>query len=143
MGTRCVIGRLNPDGTVSAVYCAKDGYPNGAGRTLRENYTSDEAISALMALGPLNSLGRSPLEPLDYQDGLPLSMQEEITDAFLILEERCVRLPDRPDLHDPFQATSPEDFRRAVRRNRLDHAYLHQDGAWRHIHGPRPPTSET
>ena len=140
MSTRCAIGRLNHDGTVSAIFCAKDGYPEGVGQTLRENYPDDETIDALLALGPLNSLGRSPVEPLDYQDGVRISLNRDVTETFRILEERCVRLPDRPDLHQPYQASSPEDFRQAARTNHLDHAYLYRNGAWHHIHGPRQRT---
>lgn len=140
MGTRCAIGRLNPDGTVIAVYCAKDGYPDGVGRTLHENYADQKSIDALLALGPLNSLGRSPVEPLDYQDGVRLSLSRDVLGTFRILEERCVRLPERPDLHDPFQVQSPEEFRQAARQHHLDHAYIHQEGTWHHIHGQRPRT---
>lgn len=139
MGTRCAIGRLNPDGSVSAVYCARDGGPRHVGRVLEEHYADEAAVDALLALGPLNSLGSSPEKPLSYQDSVRTGLGLDFQETVRLLELHCVRFPDRPDLHDPFQAASEEGFRRAARRHHLDHAYLRRDGAWHHVHGPPDP----
>jgi hypothetical protein len=57
MGTRSHIGMLQPDGTVMAIYCHWDGYPEHNGKVLMEHYTDPEKIKALIALGSLSSLG--------------------------------------------------------------------------------------
>lgn len=57
MSTNSTIGRLNPDGTVTKIYCHWDGYPEGNGEILLKNYTSDERVEELLQLGDLSSLG--------------------------------------------------------------------------------------
>ena len=39
------------------IYCQFDGYPSGVGKRLRENYSSDLSLHALLALGDISSLG--------------------------------------------------------------------------------------
>ena len=57
MATRSTIAKLNPDGSVTSVYCHWDGYPDGVGATLRQHYTNQAKIDLLLALGDLSSLG--------------------------------------------------------------------------------------
>ena len=57
MGTRSMIGKLEADGTVTAIYCHWDGYAEGVGHTLMKHYRDVAKIDALMALGDLSSLG--------------------------------------------------------------------------------------
>ena len=57
MATRSFIGIQNPDGTVTGVYCHHDGYLDGVGKILQENYTTVDAVQALVDLGSLSSLG--------------------------------------------------------------------------------------
>ena len=38
MSTRSRIGMINPDGSVSSIYCHFDGYPEGVGKTLHDNW---------------------------------------------------------------------------------------------------------
>lgn len=57
MATRSFIGIQNPNGTVTGVYCHHDGYLDGVGKILQENYTTAEAVAALVDLGSLSSLG--------------------------------------------------------------------------------------
>lgn len=57
MGTRSGIGRLNADGTVTAIYCHWDGYVSSVGDKLHEHYTDPAKVGALMALGSISSLG--------------------------------------------------------------------------------------
>lgn len=56
MGTRSTIGVLNTDGSVSAVYCHWDGYPEHNGKILMENYTTEEKVRELIDLGSISSL---------------------------------------------------------------------------------------
>lgn len=56
MSTRSMIGRKNPDGTVTAVYCHHDGYPEYVGNMLLQYYNSTERCNALLCLGDISSL---------------------------------------------------------------------------------------
>lgn len=57
MATRSFIGIVNPDQTVTAIYCHYDGYPTGVGATLKTRWATSESVEALMALGDLSTLG--------------------------------------------------------------------------------------
>ena len=57
MATRSTIGVLNTDGSVSAVYCHWDGYPEHNGKILMENYTTEEKVRELIGFGSISSLG--------------------------------------------------------------------------------------
>jgi hypothetical protein len=59
MATRSTIGVLNTDGSVTAVYCHWDGYPEHNGKILIENYTTEEKVRELIGLGSISSLGAS------------------------------------------------------------------------------------
>jgi hypothetical protein len=56
MGTRSTIGVLNTDGSVTAVYCHWDGYPEHNGKILMENYITEEKVRELIDLGSISSL---------------------------------------------------------------------------------------
>lgn len=56
MGTDCLIGRENTDGTVTAIFCGHDGYPPNVGATLRDHYASIEKVDALIVLGDVSYL---------------------------------------------------------------------------------------
>ena len=57
MSTRSLIGATRPDGSVLAIYCHFDGYPEHNGRILARHYTDAAKVEALIALGDLSSLG--------------------------------------------------------------------------------------
>ena len=57
MATRSTIGIVNPDNTVTAVYCHWDGYPEYNGKILRDNYTNQAIVRELVELGSISSLG--------------------------------------------------------------------------------------
>lgn len=57
MSTRSRIGILNPDATITSVYCHNDGYIEGVGTALTTHYTDEAKIRELIALGDLSSVG--------------------------------------------------------------------------------------
>lgn len=57
MGTRSTIGIQNEDGSVTGIYCHWDGYLSHNGRILAENYTDEDRVRELIALGDISSLG--------------------------------------------------------------------------------------
>ena len=56
MATRSKIAIENADGTVSAIYCHWDGYPQHNGMMLAEHYTNREKVQQLIDLGSISSL---------------------------------------------------------------------------------------
>ena len=68
MGTRSTIAIENDNGTVTGIYCHWDGYVEHNGRILVENYTTEEAVRELIALGDLSSLGETVGEKTDFNN---------------------------------------------------------------------------
>ena len=64
--TRSRVGILNSDGTIKSVYVHNDGYLSGVGKTLKQNYTNDEKIKQLIALGNLSFIGKEIGEKHDF-----------------------------------------------------------------------------
>ena len=56
MSTRSMIGLLMPAGTVRAIYCHSDGYPEHVGAMLVTHYATAARAAALIALGDLSQL---------------------------------------------------------------------------------------
>ena len=56
MGSRCIIGRVEPDGTGEALYCHKGASPHRNGLTLINHYQEPETVSRLTAIGAISSL---------------------------------------------------------------------------------------
>ena len=71
MATRSSIGVKLPNGHIKAIYCHWDGYPSGVGYTLKESYTTEEKINALIELGDLSVLGPEIGEKQNFNDPHP------------------------------------------------------------------------
>lgn len=72
MSTTSAIGIKTDDGTVRAVGCHWDGYPEGVGRVLTEFYGDRAKVGELLALGQLSELA----EKTAPEPGTPHSWQE-------------------------------------------------------------------
>ena len=59
MGTSASIAILNSDETVQSISCHFDGYTDGVGKTLLENYVDESTIRQLLSFGNMSSLGKS------------------------------------------------------------------------------------
>ncbi len=59
MATRSNIGIVNEGGSVTAIYCHWDGYPEHVGKTLLKHYNDSERINGLMSLGSLSYLAEN------------------------------------------------------------------------------------
>ena len=68
MATRSYIGKLNPDNTVSYIYCHYDGYPEHNGVILQEHYSTPFKVDQLLALGDLSVLGELIGEKQNFED---------------------------------------------------------------------------
>ena len=68
MATRSYIGKLNPDNTVSYIYCHYDGYPEHNGVILQEHYSTPFKVDQLLALGDLSVLAEEIGDKQDFND---------------------------------------------------------------------------
>lgn len=66
MGTRSLIGKVNPDNTYTYIYCHWDGKPYYVGVKLVENYFTNDKINQLLELGDLSALGEKIGEKQDF-----------------------------------------------------------------------------
>jgi len=67
MSTRSMIGMVEADNSVSAIYCHWDGYLSHTGKLLDQHYDSDVKIAELLAMGTLSILGATPVVPVTIQ----------------------------------------------------------------------------
>ena len=58
MATRSMIGKQQEDGTIKAIYCHYDGYPEGVGQTLANYYQASDKVNDLLNLGDLSVLSQ-------------------------------------------------------------------------------------
>ena len=68
MATRSHIGKKLSDGTIKYIYCHWDGYPEYNGMILKEHYTDEAKIDALLELGNISSLNEEIGEKHDFND---------------------------------------------------------------------------
>jgi len=57
MSTNSLIAMEKEDGTIDAIYCHFDGYPEYNGELLKEYYTDPDEVETLIDEGSLSSLG--------------------------------------------------------------------------------------
>ena len=66
MSTRSRIAIENQDGTVTSIYCHFDGYLSGVGILLKEYYTTQPKVQALIELGDISALDMTPTSTTAY-----------------------------------------------------------------------------
>lgn len=66
MATRSKIAIKNQNGTVDAIYCHWDGYPEHNGTILQDCYDTEQSVRELLALGDLSSLGKTLQSTVAY-----------------------------------------------------------------------------
>ena len=59
MATRSMISIKNEDNTYDAVYCHFDGYPDGVGKVLKDNYKTEDIVRELISLGAMSCIKES------------------------------------------------------------------------------------
>jgi len=130
MATRCIIGKLESEGDVSAIYCHWDGYPEGVGMTLMQHYLDATKVDGLMLLGSLSSLGPELGEkhPFSYHD---VQMTSERYDE--LYSNMCVAYGrDRGEADVGFRTYADvDDFAdNAMKDHGAEYLYLYEDGFW-------------
>jgi hypothetical protein len=78
MATRSRIAIENQDGTVTSIYCHFDGYIDGVGKILQENYNTREKMEQLIDLGDISSLGKTIEETVAYHRDRGEEFQESM-----------------------------------------------------------------
>ena len=104
MSTRSHIGIKDSRG-ITGVYCHFDGYPEGVGKTLLENYDTEEKVNALIAEGDMSSLGATLEECKFYKEGPD-------TEPYTI--------PDCEDVKEKYYQSGKW----------MDYSYLFENGEW-------------
>jgi hypothetical protein len=117
MATRSIIARQNPDGSLDAIYCHWDGYPDHNGKILKEHYRSAEKVDALIALGNLSGLGN--------EIGEKTSFATDSTD-------QCIAYGrDRGDEHqEATHCDSYADLVELCNDYAIGYLYLFKDNIW-------------
>jgi hypothetical protein len=122
MATRSVIVIPTPEDTENpwtGIYCHWDGYPAGVGATLRQHYTDDEKVAALIKLGSISALG--PLvepPPVDPDAGTPPHAFDTPVKGVTIAYHRD---RDEPLMH--FRAKTLLELDKAARASGCEYRY--------------------
>lgn len=118
MSTRSLIGKLNPDHTVTYIYCHFDGYPSGVGSTLSEYYDSPFKVDQLLALGDLSVLGPE------------IGKQQDFSDRDNLNRNWCLAYGrDRGEENTEAKTVSVEDYFESSRHGE-DFKYLYFENEW-------------
>jgi hypothetical protein len=130
MGTRSVIGKLEADGEITAIYCHWDGYAEGVGHMLMKHYRDVVKIDALMALGDLSSLGTELGEkhPFSRHDA---HISNEVYDE--LYGNMCVaygRDRGESEVGSKIYADVDDYAENALRDLGGEFLYLYEDGFW-------------
>lgn len=125
MSTRCLIGKMEKDGSVKAIYCHHDGYPAGVGKTLSDFY-GDCNVDQLLALGDLSVLGANPVSDKRFW----LKNDPE-TQSQLYSGEWCMSYRDRGEENvDAKEFADDEAYEKEMKDGWIEYAYLLCDGEW-------------
>jgi hypothetical protein len=88
MATRSVIAVKNENESFDAIYCHFDGYPEGVGQTLKDNYNSEELARSLIAKGSLSTLEKD-LESSSFYTSRGEKLQKYNEESFKDLKKLC------------------------------------------------------
>lgn len=120
MSTRSMIGKMAPDGSVEAIYCHFDGYPEGVGRTLIDYYCGS-SVDELISLGDVSSLGRKPISAPELWSRDSWTLGGTMTPAYR----------DRGEIGCEARTYSDDEaYVRAMPDRGAEWAYLFCDGEW-------------
>jgi len=116
MSTNSRIAIKRDDGTITAVYCHWDGYPEYNGRILCRYYETLEKAEALVALGGLSSI-RPRLAPDEGETHTFLNAKSDITIAYY---------RDRGEIFDSLEYPNSKEYYGST----YDYRYMFFSGRW-------------
>lgn len=122
MSTTCYIGIENRNMSVDAIYCHYDGYIDGVGRTLFDNYKDVNKIKELISLGSISTLGKVTEFKQDSRYSWTVA-ENGYTMAYH--RDRGENWEDTKTLHFNSNWTFISEV-----RNDVDYIYLFVDNEW-------------
>ena len=93
MGTSCAIIEKKEDNSYRMITVHWDGYPDGAGKILFDNYNDETKLDSLFELGDLSILGPNPISKPEWWDYSKPKTEEQ--------ENGCLSYSDRGDYCPP------------------------------------------
>ena len=120
MSTPAVIGKRNPDKTITSISVHWDGYPEHTGKILKEVYNTPEKVDELLKLGNLSFLG-TKLYPTrsDHTFDHP---QKDVTIAY-----------GRDRHEEGNEAQTYPNIRQWLKNSDYCYAYLFADNEWKRV----------
>lgn len=124
MATSATIILKTKEGNYKSIYLHNDGYPDWAGKVLKNHYTTYEKVDELLNLGNLSAIGYQPVEhPNGWNKDIftlfdPKVMQEnaKYCISYAARGEKSQEALTDQSLHDALGGTS--------------YNYLYEDGKW-------------
>ena len=118
MATRSRIGLMLEDGTIEHSYCHFDGYPNGVGHTLVENYSEIEKVKELLSFGDMSFLCAKVNPEGEHSFGNP---EKDVT----VFYGR-----DRGESDVDSVTTSMDEYLSVKYSSCIDYQYVFSGGHW-------------
>ena len=124
MATSATIILKTKEGNYKSIYLHNDGYPQGAGNTLKNYYKDYDKVEKLISLGNISSLGQEPISSPD--------VWKKSEDIFCIMdhpefwEKYTLAYKDRGETDQEAQITQEL----AYALGGTSYSYLYQDGDW-------------
>jgi hypothetical protein len=118
MSTRSRIGLMLEDGTIKHSYCHFDGYPNGVGHTLVENYSEIEKVEELLSFGDMSFLSPKITPEGEHSFGNP---EKNVT----VFYGR-----DRGESDVDSVTTSIDEYLSVKYSSCIDYQYVFSGGHW-------------
>ena len=136
MATRSNIGILNEDGTITAIYCHWDGYPEGVGLTLVNHYPDEDKVRHLISLGSISVLGEEVEPPVPITDDIDNNRVRGILERFEPPLEHTFDSP-LPGITIAYHRDRGEQFEQTSFASEygynsgwIDYNYLFKNGEW-------------
>ena len=118
MATRSRIGLMLEDGTIKHSYCHYDGYPEGVGYTLVQNYSDIDKVKELLSFGDMSFLASKVNPEGEHSFNNP---EQNVT----VFYGR-----DRGDADVDTAITSMDEYHSVMYSSCIDYLYLFSDGKW-------------
>jgi len=118
MATRSRIGLMLEDGTIKHSYCHYDGYPDGVGKILVENYSDIEKVKELLSFGDMSYLTANLHPEGEHSFAKP-------EDGVTVFYGR-----DRKESDVDSVVTSMDEYHSVKYSSCIDYKYVFSGGHW-------------
>lgn len=124
MATSATIILKTKEGKYKSIYLHNDGYPKGAGDTLKRYYKDYDKVEKLISLGNISSLGQEPISSPD--------LWHKLDDMFYTmahpeyLDKYTLAYKDRGETGQEAQVA--QELAYAI--GGTNYSYLYKDGKW-------------